>query len=38
MQSPTMFWILKSVDLALKPSFRMIRAYLRDATLLAELA
>ena len=28
---PTMFWILKSVNLALKPSFWMIRAYLRDA-------
>ena len=26
-----MFWILKSVNLALKPSFWMIRAYLRDA-------
>lgn len=32
---PTMFWILKSVNLALKPSFWMIRAYLRLASLLS---
>lgn len=29
---PTMFWILKSVNLALNPSFWMILAYLRDAS------
>lgn len=28
-----MFWILKSVNFALKPSFWIIRAYLRDASL-----
>lgn len=27
-----MFWILKSVNFALNPSFWMIRAYLRDAS------
>ena len=30
-QLPTIFWILKSVNLALKPSFWIIRAYFRDA-------
>lgn len=29
---PTMFWILKSVNLALNPSFWIIRAYFRDAS------
>jgi len=28
-----LFWILKSVNLALNPSFWMMRAYLRDANL-----
>src|SRR5271170_5977188 len=32
-QLPTMFWILKSMNLALNPSFWMIRAYLREASL-----
>jgi hypothetical protein len=35
MQLTTMFWILKSVNLALKPSFWMMRAYLREASLLS---
>jgi hypothetical protein len=30
-QLPTIFWILKSMNFALKPSFWMMRAYLRDA-------
>jgi hypothetical protein len=30
-QLPTIFWILKSMNFALKPSFWMIRAYLREA-------
>jgi len=34
-QDPTMFWILKSVNLALNPSFWMMRAYLREASLLS---
>src|SRR5689334_11908124 len=34
-QDPTMFWILKSVNFALKPSFWMMRAYLRLASLLS---
>jgi hypothetical protein len=29
---PTMFWILKSVNWALNPSFWIMRAYLRDAS------
>src|SRR5437764_5092924 len=29
---PTMFWILKSVNFALKPSFWIMRAYFRDAS------
>src|SRR5277367_1161061 len=32
-QLPTIFWILKSMNLALKPSFWMIRAYFREASL-----
>jgi hypothetical protein len=32
-QLPTIFWILKSMNLALNPSFWMIRAYLREASL-----
>jgi len=32
---PTIFWILKSVNFALNPSFWMIRAYLREASLLS---